>query len=197
MSGIKRFRSAFVTYTLPAMAVLVIAWGYYKTSQTGTYLCQHSYALCTSALCIPQPGNHNQAICSCDVEEGPNMSTTPCNKLKPSTDAYGIQTLYSTFSLDQFTQGKKSMKCPDGTPWTWCLNKRCTVDPSNPRKAICVCDVMRSGEWTTLGGNCNTATCETGYWSGASLKDFDEGNAFMTRALGLDKSPAKWCQLAP
>jgi len=21
------------------------------------------------------------------------------------------------------------MKCPKGTPWTWCLNKRCTVDP--------------------------------------------------------------------
>ncbi|MGA8294232.1 MAG: hypothetical protein WB820_17425, partial [Rhodoplanes sp.] len=35
------------------------------------YLCQQQFALCTSAPCIPQPGNPNVAICTCDVEEGP------------------------------------------------------------------------------------------------------------------------------
>ncbi|MGE3808543.1 MAG: hypothetical protein AB7K24_28085 [Gemmataceae bacterium] len=121
------------------------------------------------------------------------MSTVDCNRLKPSTDDNGIRTVYSTFSLKQFTEGKKGMKCPAGTPWTWCLNKRCTVDPANPKKAICVCDVVRKGEWMTLGGNCDTKTCKTAYWSAAPLADFDTGNAFMTRAMGYKESPAKWC----
>jgi hypothetical protein len=60
--------------------------------------------------------------------------------------------VYSAFSLEQFKQGKKVLRCPNGTPWTWCLNKRCTVDPSDPKKAICVCDGLRTEEWITLGG---------------------------------------------
>jgi hypothetical protein len=72
--------------------------------------------------------------------------------------------------------------------------KRCTVDPSDPKKAICVCDALRTEEWITLGGNCDTATCKTGYWSGATPKDFNEASVFMVKPLGLDQSPVKWCQ---
>lgn len=97
------------------------------------------------------------------------------------------------FRSEQFKQGKKVLTCPNGTPWTWCLNKRCTVDPSDPKKAICICDVLRTGEWITLGGNCDTATCTTGYWSGATPKDFNEATVFMVKALRLDQSPVKWC----
>ena len=110
------------------------------------------------------------------------------------TDANGIRTVYSAFSLEQFKEGKKVLRCRNGTPWTWCLNKRCTVDPSDPKKAICVCDVLRTEEWITLGGNCDTATCKTGYWSGATVKDFNEASSFMQKALSLDHSPVEWCQ---
>ncbi len=185
-------KSIWLCYVLPPVAVLLVAFGYDQSTGKNT-LCKQQYALCTSARCIPQPDDPTKAICLCDVEEGASMSTVPCNTLRPSTDENGLRTIYSTFSLKQFTQGKRSMKCPDGTPWTWCLNKRCTVDPANPQRAICICDVKRTGEWTTLGGNCNTATCETSYWSGATLDDSNQGNAFLTKALGLDQSPAKWC----
>jgi hypothetical protein len=159
-------------------------------------LCKHQYALCTSALCIPQPGDPTKAICFCAVEEGASMASVPCNTIQPSTDANGIRTVYSAFSLEQFKDGKKVLTCASGTPWTWCLNKRCTVDPSDPKKAICVCDVLRTGEWITLGGNCDTATCTTGYWSGATVKDFNEATSFMVKALSLDQSPVKWCPAA-
>ena len=66
--------------------------------------------------------------------------------------------------------------------------------PSDSKKAICVCDVLRTEEWITLGGNCDTATCTTGYWSGATVTDFNEATAFMVTALSLDQSPVKWCQ---
>jgi hypothetical protein len=91
---------------------------------------------------------------------------------------------------------KKVLTCASGTPWTRCHNKRCTVDPSDAKKAICICDVLRTGESITLGGNCDTATCSTGYWSGATLKDFDEATSFMVKALSLDQSPVKWCPAA-
>lgn len=188
-----KFKSAFLSFLVPVAAVLAVSFAYNKGGSTN-YLCKHQYALCTSALCIPQPGDPTKAICFCDVEEGPNMSTVPCDTLKPSVDGYGIRTVYSTFSLKQFTSGKKGMKCPSGTPWTWCLNKRCTVDPTDPTKAICLCDVVRTGAWMTLGGDCDTSTCNTGYWSGALMSDFDEGVVFLSKALGIDQTPVKWCQ---
>jgi hypothetical protein len=188
------FKSIGISYILPVLAVLGVVYGCKQANTTNMQLCNHQFALCTSAICIPQPGDSTKAICFCDVEEQASMATVPCNRLQPSTDDNGIRTVYSTFSLEQFKQGKKGMQCPNGTPWTWCLNKPCTVNPSNPKKAICTCDVVRSGEWMTLGGDCDTSTCQTGYWSGAAMQDFEQGNVFMTKAFGLDKSPAKWCQ---
>jgi len=99
-------------------------------------------------------------------------------------------------ALKQFAQGKRTLKCAAGTPWTWCLNKPCTVDPANPKKAICACDVLRTGEWITAGGNCNTATCKTAYWSGAPLNDFNDGTDFLVKQLKLKKSPVNWCSQA-
>jgi hypothetical protein len=177
-----------------AVAVFAIAVGAEQSAKSSMELCKHQYALCTSALCIPQPDDPTKAICFCAVEEGASMSSVPCNTIQPSTDANGIRTVYSAFSLEEFKKGKKVLRCPTGTPWTWCLNKRCTVDPSDPKKAICVCDVLRTEEWITLGGNCDTATCKTGYWSGATVKDFNEASSFMQKALSLDHSPVKWCQ---
>jgi hypothetical protein len=179
---------------IAAAAVFTIAFGNEQAAKSNMQLCKHQYALCTSALCIPQPDDPTKAICFCAVEEGASMASVPCNTIQPSTDANGIRTVYSAFSLEQFKQGKKVLTCASGTPWTWCLNKRCTVDPSDSKKAICVCDVLRTGEWITLGGNCDTATCTTGYWSGATLKDFNEATSFMVKALSLGQSPVKWCQ---
>lgn len=192
----KNLKTSLISYLFPVLAVIIAACGYDRSSNASMHLCKHQYALCTSALCVPQPGDATKAICFCAVEDGPSMTTSACDGLKPTTDANGIRTVYSSFSFEQFKTGKQGMKCPNGTPWTWCLNKRCTVDPSNPKKAICVCDVMRSEEWMTLGGNCDTSTCSTGYWSGAGIKDFEQASTFMTKALGLNKSPVKWCQAA-
>ena len=188
-------RLSFASFLLiAAAAVFTIAFGNEQAAKSDMQLCKHQYALCTSALCIPQPVDPTKAICFCAVEEGASMASVPCNTIQPSTDANGVRTVYSAFSLEQFKQGKKVLTCASGTPWTWCLNKRCTVDPSDPKKAICVCDVLRTGESITLGGNCDTATCSTGYWSGATLKDFNEATSFMVKALSLDHSPVEWCQ---
>ena len=191
MSPIKPGIAGF--FLIAAVAVFAIALGGEQAAKSNMLLCKHQYALCTSALCIPQPGDPTKAICFCDVQDGASMASVPCSTIQPSTDANGIRTVYSAFSLEQFKENKKVLKCASGTPWTWCLNKRCTVDPSDPKKAVCVCDVLRTEEWITLGGKCDTGTCTTGYWSGATVKDFNDATAFMVKALNLDHSPVEWC----
>jgi hypothetical protein len=194
MSHLKK---SILTYLLPIFAVSIVSFTYKDSPSSDMYLCKQTYALCTSAQCVPLPGNPSQAICFCDVEEGSSMSTIPCDQLTPSTDVQGIHTVYSTFSLKQYFRGKKGMKCPAGSPWTWCLNKKCTVDPMNPHFAICTCDVMRSNEeWMTLGGECQTSTCENGYWSGATLSDDEKGSDFMVKMQKLKNSPVKWCPIS-
>jgi hypothetical protein len=183
-----------ISYLLPIALALIVAFGYKKSGGPHMHLCEHQFALCTSAKCIPEPGDSSKAICFCDVINGPSMSTAACDTVKPTTDSHGVRTLYSAFALDQFKDGKRGMKCPDGTPWTWCLNKQCTVDPLDSKRAICTCDVVYGGEWMTLGGDCNTSSCETGYWSGATMNDVEEGSSFLAKALGLEKPPIQWCQ---
>ena len=187
---------SFSLRALPVMAALIAAFGHAESAQAENYLCQQQFALCTSAPCIPEPRNPKVAICSCDVEDGPSLASVACDTVKPSTDANGIRTVYSQFALKQWQQGKKTLKCPSGTPWTWCLDKPCTVDPANPKKAICACDVVRTGEWITAGGNCNTATCNTAYWSAAPLDAFSDGTDFLLKSLKLKKSPVTWCRAA-
>lgn len=187
---------SFCLRALPVMAALIAAFAHAESAQAENYLCQQQFALCTSAPCIPEPGNPKVAICSCDVEDGPSLASVACDTVKPSTDANGIRTVYSQFALKQWQQGKKTLKCPSGTPWTWCLDKPCTVDPANPKKAICACDVVRTGEWITAGGNCNTATCNTAYRSAASLDAFSDATDFLLKSLKLKKSPVTWCRAA-
>ena len=38
--------------------------------------------------------------------------------------------------------------------------------------------------------------CTTGYWSGATVKDFNEATSFMIKALALDQSPVECCPAA-
>jgi hypothetical protein len=116
------------------LVVAVAALGYAAPARAENYFCQQQFALCTSAPCVPEPGNPKVAICTCDVEDGPNLATVACDTVKPNIDANGIRTVYSQFALKQFAQGKRTLKCVAGTPWTWCLNKPCTVDPANPKK---------------------------------------------------------------
>ncbi len=108
--------SSAMTYIVPVAGVLALSLGYSKESNGEMRICNQQYALCTSAHCVPQPGDPTKAICSCDVEEGSSLATADCDSLKPSTDENGIRTVYSTYSFKQYADGKKAMKCPDKTP---------------------------------------------------------------------------------
>ena len=106
----------FSAKVILVLAGLLAVCGSIDAARAENYFCQQQFALCTSAPCIPQPGNPKVAMCMCAVEDGPNLATQPCDTLKPSTDANGIKSLYSQFALKQFASGLKTLKCPSGHP---------------------------------------------------------------------------------
>ncbi len=180
------------------VAVLLGSSGIGST-QDKPLLCDQQFALCTSARCIPEPGNPKVALCTCDVWNGKGMTgfVASCDAVKPSTDANGWRTVYSYFALTQSYQGKRLMKCPANTPWAECLNAKCTVDPADPSKAICACETkFQTGEWVTWAGNCNTQSCSKGFLNGTTVVEVTPGIDFLVKELDLKKSPVKSCSPA-
>jgi len=156
-------------------------------------VCEGRYALCTSAPCIPDPENTDgKALCTCEVNEGINFGYTQCSERTPSTSGHGVMTLVSTYS---FAQGpsKPVLSCPKGKPWTNCLDRPCTVNPMNLLSALCKCDIVRDKAFVTYGGDCNTLTCDTGYWSGASVGSYMSGSDQLFQKMGMDKIPVTYC----
>lgn len=182
----------FLPVLIAVVAVVGVAFGYTKLGGAKNSVCDQQYALCTSAQCVPDPDDPNKAICFCEVHEGKNLGKTACDKRVPFTDQNGVRHVTSTFSFDDFAT-KKTMTCPSGKPWTDCLDQPCTVDPMDPSKAICMCKVVRTGTFQTAGGNCDQSTCETGYWSAATLDSNTEYTQILMKALGLKLSPQRLC----
>jgi hypothetical protein len=100
-------QSAKLAALSAVVAALTAAFAATQSVRAENYLCRQQFALCTSAPCIPEPGNPKVAMCSCDVEDGPNLASVACDTVKPSTDANGVRTVYSQFALKQWQQGKR------------------------------------------------------------------------------------------
>jgi hypothetical protein len=130
-------------------------------------VCTQEYALCTSAPCIPDPRHSDYAICSCIIENGKSVGYKSCKQRMPKQDQFKAKQVISTFSFEQF-KTKKSMACAKGMPWTDCVDAPCTVNPRDPAKAICSCKISHDQAYFTFGGGCETKTCATGFWSGAT-----------------------------
>lgn len=157
------------------------------------FVCEGLYALCTSAPCIPDPTDpEKKAVCSCEVADGKSFGMKTCPEKKASTDANGVTKVTSTFSFAQAPM-KPVLVCPAGKPWTNCLDSPCIVDPRDPLHAVCTCGIERSGAFVTLGGDCNTITCDTAYWSGATFSMIDSGTAVLLKEMGIEKSPLTYC----
>lgn len=139
----------------------------FNTAFAKPIICTQEYALCTSAPCVPDPRHPDYAICSCVVENGESIGYKTCQQRAPQTKPFNSKQLISTFSFKQFSS-KKSLNCPQGMPWTNCLDAPCTVDPMDASKAICSCKIDHTQAFFTFGGDCNSKTCANGFWSGAT-----------------------------
>lgn len=152
--------------SLIVFAFIFFSNGYAATTARAI-VCEQTYALCTSAACVPDPKNPHQSICDCVVKQGKSAGFTHCEKRKPHVDQYHATHLVSTFSFEQFAT-KKSLNCPKGKPWSNCVDMPCVIDPQNSSRAICLCELNASQAFFTFGGDCDNKACTTGFWSGAT-----------------------------
>lgn len=150
--------------------VIVISTACYASipeASPPTYLCAQTYAHCLTSSCKPIKSHF--VLCQCEVLQGMSISLTPCDKRKIWTDANHIKHLLSAYSFAKITHNK-TMSCAEGNPWADCIDKPCTINPSDPSHALCTCELHTDVAFITLGGNCHTQTCKTGYWSGLNIK---------------------------
>jgi len=146
----------------------------------GAYLCDHRYALCTDAACVP---------CDCLVKTGWAVGFKSC-----AQRAAKGNTLHSNFSTQLVTNATRVMTCPKNDPWAECLDVLCEVDPHDPRKANCQCVLFQTGPSVTFGGDCDTKTCSSTIWSAttANLPGSTQLEKGMKR-LGLPLTLPKPC----
>ena len=156
-------------------------------------ICEGAYALCTSAPCIPAPRDpKNKSVCECVVQVGKSYGNTSCEARKPKTLPDGTKMVTSTYSFEQVPT-TQLMTCPAGKPWSNCLNRPCTVDPMNTKRAICNCEIVREGEFVTYGGSCDTGSCDLAYWSGATGESYIGASKYLAKELGQSSVPIHRC----
>ena len=113
----------------------------------------------------------DEVLCECVVATGPNVGSEACD-LRQQGDGF----LLSTFSIKQLRPPSafKSMACPVTSAGAACLDAPCVVDSSDSSKVWCTCDYEEPNSaeqpWLTLGGGCDTATCNETIWSGATAE---------------------------
>jgi hypothetical protein len=155
-------------------------------------VCYQQYALCTSAPCVPDPANKTHANCLCDVLKGNSVGYTTCAERKTMTTGDKISQIVSTFSFAQFAT-KKFVSCKAGLPWTNCVDSPCTIAGSDPTHAVCNCPIVNTEAFFTLGGDCNTASCNN-LWSGATPA---MGEALQTALKAVVKGTHEYSSVTP
>jgi hypothetical protein len=99
------------------------------------YVCEGTFALCTTAQCTKgQPGDKD-VQCTCTVNTGYSAGEQQCQA--------PIQTDQGTKIFSRFFPITSYQKCTNApnasSPWAWCLDRACFIDKNNPAIAQCVC----------------------------------------------------------
>lgn len=129
----------------------------------GGWLCNQTYALCTTAACAPPEGDATTVSCPCVVLDGYSFGMKTCSERVPSG-----QNLISNFSTQNVNSGFNAMACPEDAPWANCLDYPCQLDAQNPALATCQCQLLEKGPSLIFGGRCNPESCTATIWSGAA-----------------------------
>jgi hypothetical protein len=129
----------------------------------GAWLCNQTFALCTTAPCVPSPSDPNISVCDCVVVNGYSIGFKTCTDRAQSGN--NVRSAFSTVNVNT---NFGVLSCPSGVPWANCLDVECEIEPTNPALAKCRCLTVKTGESLTFGGGCDTATCTSTIWSAAT-----------------------------
>ena len=141
----------------------------------GMWICNQTFALCTTTPCELDQCDPSIATCRCVVENFYSIGSQPCPERAQSG-----RSLVSTFSTVNVNSEFNIMTCPEDAPWANCLNVPCEIDSFNPALATCQCPMVDTGPSLTFGGGCDASTCTSTIWSASptvqtALEHFVEG----------------------
>jgi hypothetical protein len=153
-------------------------------------VCKATFALCTIAACDPIPGEPNQVMCHCTVNDGYSVGSgkVACEDLEKERPRLSSR-YYPT---------KIVAKCTEDRPWAFCLDSPCTVNENNPRAAECTCNLVNAvpsppvSPWVVVTSTYSSATCTTGVVSSATVQDVETVTQFLGAQKRLPPFPIQW-----
>lgn len=163
-----RFFNHFIIIVLVCLGSLILLNFYSKKS---IRKCDMKYGLCPAAACVPDPYDSSKAYCSCHVKTGTNYSVgnDNCDNIQPYHTASG-EVIYSDYSPTIEKMGYHLESCPAEAVNYDCMNKKCSVDPNDEKKAICICEKSdnKGRSWLTFNKNGQPKTCnnQSGFFKG-------------------------------
>jgi thiol-disulfide isomerase/thioredoxin len=158
----------------------------------GAWICNQTFALCTTAPCVPSPTDPNISVCDCVVVNGHSLGFKSC-----SDRAQSGSKVRSNFSTVNINANFAVLSCPSGAPWANCLDVECEIDPHNPALAKCQCVTVRTGPSITFGGGCDTATCTSTIWSAAAPDVYQQGMGQFRKAMDQLGQPVSFPKACP
>lgn len=168
--------------TVLALAAALALWPLAARAQTASpvdkiaeqiksqaVFCEGTYALCIKAPCVPtvtldRLGNYyvDHASCSCEVESGWSMGPGQCadrGPVRQGRRTFMISTYSNLFNTMNGSLNNTLSCSNEHTVWAWCYGAPCVVDDRDPSKATCNCP-LETGPMQTLGGGCNSGSCQ-------------------------------------
>lgn len=158
----------------------------------GAWICNQTFALCTTAPCVPSPTDPNISVCDCVVVNGHSLGLKSC-----SDRAQSGSKVRSNFSTVNINANFAVLSCPSGAAWANCLDVECEIDPHNPALAKCQCVTVKTGASITFGGGCDTATCTSTIWSAAEPDVYQQGMAQLRKAMAQLNQPVTFPKACP
>jgi hypothetical protein len=176
-------RKVLLALTLFVLAVLMISGGK-GWAQSDFKVCESTYALCTTAPCVPVDGKDGALSCACEVKTGYSLGLEPCQSVKETSEGKQVSSRY--FPVKSYAV------CSNDRPWAWCLDKPCVIDPSNPTKAACACTTAKNqGPYVIVTDTLSDSTCTSGIISSATVDQIGQATDFLKSSSKLRPFPIK------
>jgi hypothetical protein len=147
-------------------------------------VCSGTYALCTTATCKPVAGSKRLLSCSCTVQQGYSAGAKSCQEVLqgPPTAGDTIPSRYYPI--------KSMAVCSNSRRWAFCLDKKCTVDPSLST-ATCTCTRKSTPkrDYVVVTDSFSASTCTIDIWSSATVQDVLQITGFLQKSQQLKPFP--------
>jgi hypothetical protein len=158
---------------VPLVALIAASIGAAKgADQTDFKVCKSTYALCTTALCVPVAGTKDGVACACTVETDFSAGLEACQE--PTETGKGKQIRSRYFPVKSYAI------CSNDRPWAWCLDKPCIIDKDDPSRASCSCtSVKNQVPYVIVTDEYTDKTCTTGIISSATVTQITQVTDFL------------------